>query len=29
MIIKVLIFGVVGELLLGLIYCYSITKGGK
>nr|DAU12480.1 MAG TPA: hypothetical protein [Caudoviricetes sp.] len=29
MIIKVLIFGVVGELLLGLIYFYVVTKGGK
>nr|DAG31210.1 MAG TPA: hypothetical protein [Caudoviricetes sp.] len=29
MIIKVLIFGVVGELLLGLIYILLITKGGK
>nr|DAZ11315.1 MAG TPA: hypothetical protein [Caudoviricetes sp.] len=29
MIIKVLIFGVVGELLLGLIYFYIVTKGGK
>ncbi len=29
MIIKVLIFGVVGELLLGLIYFYIVSKGGK
>lgn len=29
MIIKVLIFGVVAELLLGLIYYLLITKGGK
>jgi hypothetical protein len=29
MIIKVLIFGVVAELLLGLIYILLITKGGK
>ena len=29
MIIKVLIFGVVGELLLGLIYFLIVLKGGK
>lgn len=29
MIIKVLIFGVIAELLLGLIYILLITKGGK
>lgn len=29
MIIKVLLFGVLGELLLGLIYILLITKGGK
>ena len=29
MIIKVLIFGIVAELLLGLIYILLITKGGK
>lgn len=29
MIIKVLIFGVVAELLLGLIYFYIVSKGGK
>lgn len=29
MIIKVLIFGVVAELLLGLIYFLIVTKGGK
>ncbi len=29
MIIKVLIFGVVAELILGLIYILLITKGGK
>jgi hypothetical protein len=29
MIIKVLIFGVVAELLLGLIYFLIVSKGGK
>ena len=29
MIIKVLIFGVVAELLLGLIYFLIVLKGGK
>lgn len=29
MIIKVLIFGVVTELLLGLIYFLIVSKGGK
>lgn len=29
MIIKVLIFGIAAELLLGLIYFLIVTKGGK
>jgi len=29
MIIKVLIFGVMAELLLGLIYFLIVSKGGK